>query len=556
VVKNFNSNKFCPTKNNVGTINNILPFRKKTAYENVLSQSNCSLMFFYTFGKVIEYTNLNNYPFFIPTNNINIAGFFLAVIIIIIFVIRESKVKLHYKKLKSNLQERIEKINLEEQKIRTQKEEIEAQINYTKEQNNLIHKQKIEPEKHRQYLKKIFEAKTAELKIAKEKAEESDRLKTAFLENMSHEIRTPMNAVIGFASLLNEASLSIEDRGKYISRISSNCHVLLRLIEDILDISKIHAEQMQINKSKFSVDKALTSLYVQFAREKEDLDLMKIELILDKEAGNETYFIYADEFRFNQIMSNLLSNALKYTETGSIHFGYKPLFNSEYEKEPSMLQFYIKDTGIGIPTEKSEFIFDRFSKIEDDTTKLYRGAGMGLFISKKLVNLMGGTIWVQSMVNEGSTFYFTLPYFDTGDSKQKIIKKETPAKSKLAKTYDWRNKIILIAEDEKNNFIYLNEIIKLTGAQTIEAKNGVQAVEIVKNNSQISLVLMDILMPDLDGYAATKKIKSIRPGLPIIAQTAYSVHKQKEKSLESGCDGYISKPYEPTDLLELISNFI
>jgi CheY-like chemotaxis protein len=258
-----------------------------------------------------------------------------------------------------------------------------------------------------------------------------------------------------------------------------------------------------------------------------------------------------------QVISYLLSNALKYTEKGVVRLGYKPMYNSEFEKEPSMLRFYVSDTGIGIPAEKTEYIFDLFSKIEDDTSKLYRGAGLGLYISKRLIDLMGGQIGVQSKLHEGSTFYFMLPYFDIGDIKQKELKKEDRMKPKSFKAYDWRKKIILIAEDEKNNFIYLNEIIKRTGARVIEAKNGLEAVDIVKNNPKISLILMDILMPKLDGYEAAKQIKAIRPGLPIIAQTAFTMHqKQKERSLKAGCDAYIYKPYEPPELLELISNFI
>jgi CheY-like chemotaxis protein len=221
-----------------------------------------------------------------------------------------------------------------------------------------------------------------------------------------------------------------------------------------------------------------------------------------------------------------------------------------------MLHFYVSDSGIGIPPEKTEYIFDLFSKIDDDPAKLYRGAGLGLYISKRLINLMGGQIGVQSSLNQGSTFYFNLPYFDIGDVKQKVTREEKE-KVKPIKSYDWRKKVILIAEDEKNNFIYLNEIIKRTGAKIIEAKNGMEAIEIVKKNSVIHLILMDILMPELDGYAAAKQIKAIRPGLPIIAQTAFTMHqKQKERSLNAGCDAYIYKPYEPMELLDLISNFI
>jgi CheY-like chemotaxis protein len=179
-----------------------------------------------------------------------------------------------------------------------------------------------------------------------------------------------------------------------------------------------------------------------------------------------------------------------------------------------------------------------------------------LYITKNLISMMGGQIWVQSKIREGSTFTFTLPYFETEEQKNKTSSKKKVVEKNKNKVFDWRNKTILIAEDEHNNFIFLSEIIKRTGAKVIEAKNGLQALSAVEKYSEINLVLMDLLMPELDGYAATRKIKILRPGLPVIAQTAYTMMKEKEKSLESGCDGYISKPYDPPELLELINNFI
>jgi len=519
-----------------------------------LTKSSCFLFFSFGINNGIKMEIPGN-AIFTPYS-VYLACIIVALVIVLFFILRERKIKFLYQKLKTELQQRADRIDLQEKKIQTQKEEIETQIIFSREQNNLIHNQTAELEKHRQHLEKIVETRTYELKIAKEKAEESDRLKTAFLENMSHEIRTPMNAIIGFASLLNQPQLGSEEKEKFVSRITKNSHMLLRLIEDILDISKIHTDQMQLSKSKFSIDKSLERLYAQFYKEKTELELNKIDLVLDNFENDKEHFLFTDQYRFEQAMSNFLSNALKYTEQGIIRMGYKPIYSSEFEKEASMIQFYVSDTGKGIPPEKTEYIFDLFSKIDDDTTKLYRGAGLGLYISKRLIILMGGQIGVQSKINEGSFFYFNLPYFDIGEKKQTLKKKEKE-KAKAFKTFDWRKKIILIAEDEKNNFLYLNEIIKRTGAQVLEAKNGLEAIELVKMYPHINLVLMDILMPELDGYAAARQIKDIRPGLPIIAQTAFTMHqKQKERSLKAGCDGYIYKPYEPTELLELISNFI
>jgi signal transduction histidine kinase len=488
-------------------------------------------------------------------NSIELVVFFtILMLVFLFFLTRGQNNKRKYSKHRKELEARQAEIELQEDRIIEQKKEIEAQIKYCDEQNNYIHTQALELEKRRHQLEKTIESRTLELKIAKEKAEESDRLKTSFLENMSHEIRTPMNAIMGFASLLNDIDLNALTKAKYISRISKNCHSLLKLIDDIFDMSRLQTEQLSIIKERFSVNTVLLSLFKTLNEEKQELELNQIEL--DLVIPESDYQLYTDELRFRQIVTKLIGNALKYTEKGKIEFGYKPLYKSDFEKEPSSLQFHVSDTGIGIPPSKLEFIFARFSKIETDKTKLYRGAGLGLFIAKNLIDMMGGQIWVQSKVKEGSTFTFTLPYFETGDQKNIIPKKLKPTERKKIQTYDWRNKTILIAEDEHNNFIFLNEIIKRTGAKIIEAKNGLQAVSAVENNPEISLVLMDLLMPEMDGYAATLQIKKMRPSLPVIAQTAYAMLKEKEKSLESGCDGYISKPFDPPDLLELMNNFI
>lgn len=443
-----------------------------------------------------------------------------------------------------------------EDEVKKSKSKLQKQNSFSDKQNELIHQQKIELEKHRHHLERTVEVRTKELKIAKEKAEESDRLKTAFLENISHEIRTPMNAIIGFSSLLGTVKLSGKKLDKYLSRIIKNSDVLLQLMEDILAMSKLQADQMQVFKSKFSVKEALLELYDYFSKEKEELALDKIELKLSLFKGISDFILYSDPMHFQRIMKHLLGNALKYTEEGVISFGYVPLYNSDYEKEPYALQFFVEDSGIGIASEKTGFIFDSFSKIEGNSKKLFRGAGLGLFISKRLVSLLGGRIWVNSKLKEGSTFYFTLPYFDTSDVETPKEKKERKKKKTRADTFDWRNKTILIAEDEQNNFILLCEILELSGASILEAKNGKQALDNIKLHPEIDLVIMDIMMPEMDGYMASEKMKKLKPSLPIIAQTAFSDAKQRKKSLESGCDGYISKPYEPNELLKLINNFL
>ncbi len=507
------------------------------------------------FSYKVEYPELNSFAFIAMNNLMILIAIGFIILIILLYLFSTKKIKSHSKELEKELEEKKVKIYVQEKEILLQTEKLTKQINLSEQQNKVIHKQTVELKKHRHHLEKIVESRTNDLKFAKEKAEESDQLKTSFLENMSHEIRTPMNAIMGFAALLNDTKLSETNKRKYISRINNNCQVLLSLIDNILDMSKIHAGQMQIFKSNFSIKNALLELYDYYYREKEELGLKNITLNLKIGPDDKDYILYSDSFRFNQIMSSLIGNALKYTEKGSINFGCIPHYNTEYEKEPHMLQFFVEDTGIGIHSDKSEFIFDRFSKIEDDNSKLYRGAGLGLYIAKHLVTLMGGKIWVHSRFSEGSIFNFTLPYFDTGDVKPKKTTKGKSTKKSFP-SYDWRNKTILIVEDEQNNFIYLSEIIKRTGAKVLEANNGQQSYELIQKNPEINLVLMDLMMPEMNGYEATRKIKALRPSLPIIAQTAYTMAKEKKKSLESGCDGYISKPYNPPVLLDLIHNFL
>jgi len=480
----------------------------------------------------------------------------VVVAVSIFFILREQKIKEQYKKLEKELEGRIDMLGEKEREITSQKLELHRQINLSDQQNDVIHKQTIELEKNRRHLEKTVELRTHELKYAKEKAEESDQLKTAFLENISHEIRTPMNAIIGFASLLSTLETSVKDRDKYIARINKNCHILLHLIDDILDMSAIQAGQMVIYKDEFSVDQILQEIYNEIANEHKELGIQNIKLELIPAKNSKHHTVYSDPFRFKQVMRNLLGNATKYTEKGFIRFGYMPLYDSDYDIEPSMLQFYVEDTGIGIPPEKSDYIFKWFNKIEENPSKVYRGAGLGLYISRELIKLMGGKIWFNSKPQEGSTFYFTLPYFDTSETKVRKSGKRASAKVETQESCDWRNKTVLIVEDEQNNFIYLSEIIKHTGATVLEARNGKQAVKLVQENSAISVVLMDLMIPVMDGYEATRKIKALRPNLPVIAQTAYTNAREKEKSLEAGCDGYISKPYNPPELLKLINTFI
>jgi PAS domain S-box-containing protein len=394
-----------------------------------------------------------------------------------------------------------------------------------------------------------------ELIKAKEKAEESDRLKSAFLANMSHEIRTPMNALLGFSSLLTDPGITDEKRNEFIPRIRESGDRLLHLIDDIIDSSKIEAGQLGIKMAETSVNKILTELCSFFEEQKHKKGKENIEIRLNKAISGEYFKILTDPYRLKQVLSNLLDNAQKYTDSGYIETGYTVL--PAPAKGSQMLRFYVKDTGIGFPESKKDFIFERFHKIEDQKVKLYEGTGLGLAISKNLVNLLGGEMWAESEPGKGSTFYFTLPYKPVHAVQEDVDIRDKITKDISGRTiYLWKDKVILIAEDEENNYSYTKEVLTNTCVQLIRAENGQEAVEICRSDKNIDLVLMDVKMPLMDGYTATKSIKSFRKNLPVIALTAYAGETDKEDSIKAGCDDYLSKPVKHVDLLALINKYI
>lgn len=376
-----------------------------------------------------------------------------------------------------------------------------------------------------------------ELVIAKEKAEESDRLKSAFLANMSHEIRTPMNGILGFTDLLKEPKLSGKDQKKYLSVIESSGNRLLNTVNDLIDISKIEAGQMIVTISEVDINKLNKELFTFFNIEAQKKDL---QLFLSTSSLTDG-IILSDQEKMHSILSNLIKNAIKYTLNGQIEFGY-----SKKERE---LQFFVKDTGLGIPKERLDVIFDRFIRggLKDDAIE---GSGLGLSISKAYVEMLGGKIWAESEEGVGSQFYFTIPY-KTVESKI-FNKKEVAAKAQSK--HPLKDLKILIAEDDKAADDLLSILVKDISKEVIHTKSGVNAVEICRSNPDLDLILMDINMPEMDGYEATKQIREFNKEVIIIAQTAYALAGDREKSIESGCDDYISKPINKNELLEKIEN--
>ncbi|RLD80253.1 MAG: hypothetical protein DRJ10_07665 [Bacteroidetes bacterium] len=381
-----------------------------------------------------------------------------------------------------------------------------------------------------------------ELKQAKIKAEEADKLKSAFLANMSHEIRTPMNAIVGFADLLARPDLSDSEKKQYIGIIKGSSNNLLNLINDIIDLSKIEVEKISIKKTEFEVREVMLDLLSKYSSQKPSC----IDLVYDQQEKDYDIRIFTDPFRFKQIMDNLLNNALKFTNSGFISFGFSI-------KNDQKIEFYVKDTGIGISKDKQGIIFERFRKVEDNNAKLYRGTGLGLTISKSLTELLDGKIWVESELKKGSNFKFAIPY----NKKQFTITTSDSVLTNIdIKELSWKNQKILIVEDEDLNFLFLEKLLNTTGLEIIRASTGIEAIEKVRKHKAIDLILMDIKLPEMDGLTATREIKKIDSKIPVIAQTAYAMKGDKEEILQAGCIDYIAKPIKVDNLLAILKHYL
>ena len=383
-----------------------------------------------------------------------------------------------------------------------------------------------------------------ELKLSKEKAEQADKLKTSFLANMSHEIRTPMNSIVGFSELITRKSVPQQKKDIYAEYISNSGKALLALIDDIIDISKIDAKQLRIVKSQVKINAMITELIEFYNSYKNESSKHEVTLKKHFSVDDEGFSILCDSVRLRQILNNLLSNALKFTEKGFVEIGY-------LLPNKATILFYVQDTGIGIAPEKTTLIFDRFRQADDSTTRKYGGTGLGLAISRKLIQLMGGQIWVESELGKGATFFFSLPLIIPSKSEtilENLSTKNAPSSFKA--------KTILIAEDEDTNFLFLQEVLSPTNVAILRAHNGIEAIELVKKNDSIRLVLMDIQMPRMNGYQATQEIKKLKPSLPVIAQTAYAMAEDRAKGERAGCDYYLSKPIKPNDLLETLKQYL
>ena len=387
--------------------------------------------------------------------------------------------------------------------------------------------------------------KELELMLAKEHAEESDRLKSAFLANMSHEIRTPMNGILGFANLLNDSKLSGEEQQEYIKIIEKSGVRMLNIINDIIDISKIESGLTKVNVGDSNVNDQIEYLYTFF---KPEVEHKGMQLIFKNSLLSKESIIQTDREKVFAILTNLIKNAIKYSDTGTIEFGYTLV---ETKHASSLLEFFVKDHGIGIPKDRQEAIFERFIQADISDKRAFQGAGLGLAITKSYVEMLGGKIWVESEEGKGSTFYFTLP------CNFKMEEEVIAEKYESATYMDVQDEklTILIAEDDdiSKKLIYI--ALKTIGKEVFNVRTGIEAVEACRSNPDIDLVLMDIQMPKMDGYEATRIIRQFNKDIIIIAQTAFGLSGDREKSIEAGCNDYISKPINFVALKGLIEKY-
>lgn len=484
-----------------------------------------------------------------------IIALLLLIYVFIYIKYREKRLIKDKRNLERRVKARTIEILYQKEEIETQRDEIEKQRDFMREQKMEIEEQNKELEKHRHHLEKLVRNRTHDLEKAKLKAEKSDKLKTAFLTNMSHEIRTPMNAIVGFASLLDDEEMTEIQRKEYIKLIYSNSESLLRLVDDIIDLSKIQAGDIIFMKSEFNLNSFFDDVFSLAEQFRQQMRKNELKIKMDKAIGDDKIVrIFTDRMRLKQIVMNLIENAIKYTDKGSVTFGYQIEKWVDKRKVKQQIKLYVEDTGIGIRKEDTEFIFDRFRKIEhENSLKLYRGTGLGLTICKNLVEMLGGSISVESKKGKGSKFYFTIPqHFSTILDKPAGMSSYKPTKPRTKSM----SKTILVAEDETMNFRFIEVILKKMKADILWAQNGTEAVTLFKENSKIDMVLMDAKMPEMDGFQASKEIRVLDKEVPIIMQSAYGVVNEEIQSRRAGCNEFISKPFKANDMINLINKYL
>lgn len=371
-----------------------------------------------------------------------------------------------------------------------------------------------------------------ELIKARDRAEESDNLKSAFLANISHEIRTPMNGIMGFSEMLSKPNLTDEKRNQFSLLIREGCMQLLGVINDVIEISMIDTDQMTVTKTDFSLHEFMQDIFLMFRSEANNRNLN-----IYYKAPDRRLEIKTDREKLKHVFSNLVSNAIKFTKQGHIEFGYII--------ENNNIEFFVKDTGIGIKKELHSAIFERFRQAEISDTRNYNGTGLGLSISKGLINLLGGEIRIESEPCRGTTFFFSIPGAIVNAAAKSVIKDSVLSCNE-----------ILIAEDDEINFLFMQEVLEEMNYIPIHACNGLEAVRLLNENPSVKLVLMDIKMPVMDGYEATREIRNVNKNIPIIAQTAFSFTGTRSDLIKWGFDDSISKPIDKAKLETIIKKYV
>lgn len=481
----------------------------------------------------------------------------LLLIIALIMKVRTNRLEKQKRVLEDQVYDRTIDLSQANTLLEEQREEIMVQNEKLEERQIQIESQNKELESHRNNLEEIVKIRTRDLQIALKKAEVSEKLKASFLSNMSHEIRTPMNAIIGFSEMLDDEDLTDAERSQFVEIIKNNSRDLLILINDILDLSQIESGHIQARKEKFKLEDLLNDIADQYAHRIQQQGLA-LKLSYDQEGST---YIHSDPSRIKQVLLNLIENALKFTQEGHIELGFTTMEKQHPESthiphNGHYFKLYVKDTGKGIPEEQTKIVFERFRKLEESHSKLFRGAGLGLAISERLVNLLGGDIWVDSVLGEYSNFQFTLPAFTPDQASYKgSIRSKTEKREPAA----WENKVVLVAEDEWANYHLIESILKKTGAELLWAKDGQEALDIFEKHDKIDIGIIDIKMPMVDGFEFINRLSERhQPNKipPLLACTAFTIGLDKEEFFRNGFEDYLYKPFRPDELMKKIEYHI
>jgi PAS domain S-box-containing protein len=383
-----------------------------------------------------------------------------------------------------------------------------------------------------------------ELMKANLEAEMSNRLKSSFLANISHEIRTPLNSVVGFSNLLLGDDVSKEAKEEYIEHINHNSEKLLQIIGDIIDLSRLESSQIEITYEEASVTSIVNEV-VEEARKGIKRNEKPIILNVKDQFEEESDLIFTDRIWLKRVLTHLMDNAVKFTLDGTIELSYY--------KEDGNLIFKVKDTGIGINKENLGRIFEEFRQEIDGHHRPFEGLGIGLTLAKEVIERMGGKIYVESEKGVGSEFGFSIPYRPAGSTNARL---KTLLKDQQSGPLNWSSKKCLLVDDNKDVLIYLKRILFDTGINTITARSGVEAINIIKTSNDLDIVVLDMQMPEMNGIEVTKEIRKISKNLPIIAQTAFIFEDDKDIILQAGCDACLIKPIRKEHLITIMSSFI